>query len=167
MKIQLEPRNRLLFFTIQYKYFKEITQTCHIQSFPFQFIILCSSFVEDFVKVTYLLDCFQFAWNDCSCFVLPIFSLYLLGHLLSSFFSFKVFFCSFIFLQAFSFLSQFLCCQNIKLFLDTCKAHYGIKDSDLFEPTMLYDLTNFHRVLITLAKLSQCRKVQQLHPDIL
>ncbi|KAL5276049.1 VAV2 family protein [Megaselia abdita] len=63
--------------------------------------------------------------------------------------------------------AQFLCYQNIKLFLDTCKAHYGIKDSDLFEPTMLYDLTNFHRVLITLAKLSQCRKVQQLHPDIL
>uniref|UniRef100_A0A1B0FIB5 Protein vav n=1 Tax=Glossina morsitans morsitans TaxID=37546 RepID=A0A1B0FIB5_GLOMM len=31
---------------------------------------------------------------------------------------------------------------------------------------MLYDLTNFHRVLITLSKLSQCAKVQQLHPKL-
>lgn len=63
-------------------------------------------------------------------------------------------------------MAQFLCCKNIKLFLDICKNHFGIRESDLFEPTMLYDLTNFHRVLITLSKLSQCRKVQQLHPDI-
>ncbi|XP_059607370.1 protein vav isoform X2 [Phlebotomus argentipes] len=64
-------------------------------------------------------------------------------------------------------MAQFLCCQNIKLFLETCKNHFALRDSDLFEPTMLYDLTNFHRVLITLSKLSQCRKVQQLHPNIL
>ncbi|XP_055698725.1 protein vav isoform X1 [Phlebotomus papatasi] len=64
-------------------------------------------------------------------------------------------------------MAQFLCCQNIKLFLETCKNYFGLRDSDLFEPTMLYDLTNFHRVLITLSKLSQCRKVQQLHPNIL
>ncbi|GAB0092906.1 Vav [Sergentomyia squamirostris] len=64
-------------------------------------------------------------------------------------------------------MAQFLCCQNIKLFLETCKNHFGLRDSDLFEPTMLYDLTNFHRVLITLSKLSQCRKVHQLHPNIL
>ncbi|XP_055695535.1 protein vav isoform X1 [Lutzomyia longipalpis] len=64
-------------------------------------------------------------------------------------------------------MAQFLCCQNIKLFLETCKNHFGLRDSDLFEPTMLYDLTNFHRVLITLSKLSQCRKVQQIHPNIL
>lgn len=63
-------------------------------------------------------------------------------------------------------MAQFLCCKNIKLFLDVCKNHFGIRESDLFEPTMLYDLTNFHRVLITLSKLSHCRKVQQLHPDI-
>ncbi|XP_046801974.1 protein vav isoform X1 [Lucilia cuprina] len=31
---------------------------------------------------------------------------------------------------------------------------------------MLYDLTNFHRVLITLSKLSQCAKVQKLHPNL-
>ncbi|XP_030379077.1 protein vav isoform X1 [Scaptodrosophila lebanonensis] len=63
-------------------------------------------------------------------------------------------------------MAQFLCCKNIKLFLDVCHNHFGIRDQDLFEPTMLYDLTNFHRVLITLSKLSQCRKVQQMHPDL-
>ncbi|XP_037916659.1 protein vav isoform X1 [Hermetia illucens] len=63
-------------------------------------------------------------------------------------------------------MAQFLCSQNIKLFLETCKAHFGIKDADLFEPAMLYDLTNFRGVLITLSKLSLCRRVQQLHPNI-
>ncbi|XP_037938230.1 protein vav isoform X2 [Teleopsis dalmanni] len=64
-------------------------------------------------------------------------------------------------------MAQFLCCKNIKLFLDVCRNHFNVRESDLFEPTMLYDLTNFHRVLITLSKLSQCRKVQQLHPNLL
>ncbi|XP_067639293.1 protein vav [Eurosta solidaginis] len=64
-------------------------------------------------------------------------------------------------------MAQFLCCKNIKLFLDVCRNHFGLRDTDLFEPTMLYDLTNFHRVLITLSRLSQCRKVQQLHPDLI
>ena len=62
---------------------------------------------------------------------------------------------------------QFLCCKNIKTFLDVCRSHFGIREADLFEPTMLYDLENFHRVLITLSKLSQCRKVLQLHPDLM
>ncbi|XP_052857922.1 protein vav isoform X2 [Drosophila gunungcola] len=64
-------------------------------------------------------------------------------------------------------MAQFLCSKNIKLFLDVCHNNFGIRDADLFEPTMLYDLTNFHRVLITLSKLSQCRKVQQMHPDLI
>ncbi|XP_060664572.1 protein vav isoform X3 [Drosophila nasuta] len=64
-------------------------------------------------------------------------------------------------------MAQFLCCKNIKMFLDVCHNHFNIRDADLFEPTMLYDLSNFHRVLITLSKLSQCRKVQQLHPELL
>ncbi|XP_017869542.1 PREDICTED: protein vav [Drosophila arizonae] len=64
-------------------------------------------------------------------------------------------------------MAQFLCCKNIKLFLDVCHNHFNIREADLFEPTMLYDLTNFHRVLITLSKLSQCRKVQQLHPELI
>lgn len=60
---------------------------------------------------------------------------------------------------------QFLCCQNIKFFVDACKNHFGLKE-DLFEPMMLYNLTNFHKVLITLAKLSQCDIVKELHKDI-
>ncbi|XP_017852523.1 protein vav isoform X2 [Drosophila busckii] len=64
-------------------------------------------------------------------------------------------------------MAQFLCCKNIKLFLEVCRDHFGIRDADLFEPTMLYDLSNFHRVLITLSKLSQCRKVQQMHPELI
>ncbi|KAM7346483.1 vav guanine nucleotide exchange factor isoform 1-T1 [Cochliomyia hominivorax] len=63
-------------------------------------------------------------------------------------------------------MAQFLCCQNIKLFLDVCRNHFKLRESDLFEPNMLYDLTNFHRVLITLSKLSQCAKVQKLHPNL-
>ncbi|XP_061511523.1 protein vav isoform X6 [Anopheles gambiae] len=57
-------------------------------------------------------------------------------------------------------MAHFLCIQNIKLFLEACKTNFGLKEADLFEPTMLYDLTNFHRVLLTLSKLSTCRKVQ-------
>ncbi|XP_075158340.1 vav guanine nucleotide exchange factor [Haematobia irritans] len=63
-------------------------------------------------------------------------------------------------------MAQFLCCKNIKLFLDVCRNHFKIREADLFEPNMLYDLTHFHRVLITLSKLSQCAKVQKLHPNI-
>ncbi|KAL9882325.1 vav guanine nucleotide exchange factor isoform 1-T1 [Glossina fuscipes fuscipes] len=63
-------------------------------------------------------------------------------------------------------MAQFLCCKNIKLFLDVCRNHFKVRESDLFDPNMLYDLTNFHRVLITLSKLSQCAKVQQLHPKL-
>lgn len=63
-------------------------------------------------------------------------------------------------------MAQFLCCQNIKLFIETCKNHFGLRESDLFEPTMLYDLTHFRKVLICLSKLSVCRKIQQAHPNI-
>ncbi|KAL9881636.1 protein vav isoform X2 [Glossina fuscipes] len=63
-------------------------------------------------------------------------------------------------------MAQFLCCKNIKLFLDVCRNHFKVRESDLFDANMLYDLTNFHRVLITLSKLSQCAKVQQLHPKL-
>lgn len=66
----------------------------------------------------------------------------------------------------FVYFFQFLCTQNIKIFLDTCKNHFGLKETDLFDPSMLYDLTNFHRVLITISKLSQCRKVLSLHPNL-
>ncbi|KAI9590146.1 hypothetical protein GQX74_008314 [Glossina fuscipes] len=55
--------------------------------------------------------------------------------------------------------------MNTKI-TDVCRNHFKVRESDLFDANMLYDLTNFHRVLITLSKLSQCAKVQQLHPKL-
>ncbi|XP_073981108.1 vav guanine nucleotide exchange factor isoform X2 [Rhodnius prolixus] len=57
--------------------------------------------------------------------------------------------------------AQFLCLRNIKLFLQTCHDYYGLKENDLFEPAMLFDLTDLYRVLHTLSKLSNCPKIQK------
>ncbi|RVE55209.1 hypothetical protein evm_000107 [Chilo suppressalis] len=56
------------------------------------------------------------------------------------------------------FNSRFLCMRNIKVFLRTCHEVFELRETDLFDPSMLFDLSNFHRVLCTLAKLSQCPK---------
>lgn len=40
------------------------------------------------------------------------------------------------------------------MFLEGCVQSFGLKDSDLFDPLSLFDLTNFHGVLCTLSKLS-------------
>ncbi|CAG9766732.1 unnamed protein product [Ceutorhynchus assimilis] len=53
-------------------------------------------------------------------------------------------------------MAQFLCLRNINLFLKTCQSGFGM--SDLFEDAMLFDLTNFHKVLCTLSKLSRTEK---------
>ncbi|XP_037963720.2 protein vav isoform X2 [Plutella xylostella] len=53
-------------------------------------------------------------------------------------------------------MAQFLCMHNIKMFLRTCHEVFELRETDLFDPSMLFDLSNFHRVLCTLAKLSQC-----------
>ncbi|KAF5293253.1 hypothetical protein FQA39_LY13652 [Lamprigera yunnana] len=55
-------------------------------------------------------------------------------------------------------MAQFLCLRNIRLFLKTCNITFGIKEPDLFEELMLFDLTNFHKVLCTISKLSLCSK---------
>lgn len=57
--------------------------------------------------------------------------------------------------------AQFLCLRNIKTFLQACHEYYGLKESDLFEPSMLFDLTDLYRVIHTLSKLSNCPKVQR------
>ncbi|KAJ2946710.1 hypothetical protein O0L34_g12768 [Tuta absoluta] len=57
-------------------------------------------------------------------------------------------------------MAQFLCMRNIKVFLRTCHEVFELRETDLFDPSMLFDLSNFHRVLCTLAKLSQCPKAQ-------
>ncbi|XP_073960460.1 vav guanine nucleotide exchange factor isoform X2 [Choristoneura fumiferana] len=55
-------------------------------------------------------------------------------------------------------MAQFLCMRNIKVFLRTCEDVFELRESDLFDPSMLFDLSNFHRVLCTLSKLSQSPK---------
>ena len=53
--------------------------------------------------------------------------------------------------------------KNIRIFLNACKASFGLsKDCDLFEPSMLYDYTDFGRVVQTLSKLSRSSKVRKL-----
>ncbi|XP_076259235.1 protein vav-like isoform X2 [Rhynchophorus ferrugineus] len=53
-------------------------------------------------------------------------------------------------------MAQFLCLRNINLFIKTCNDNFGI--TDVFEATMLFDLTDFHKVLCTLSKLSTSPK---------
>jgi len=52
-------------------------------------------------------------------------------------------------------LAQFLCLKNIRLFLTQCTKFYDIRETDLFQPSMLYDYSDFAQVLHTLTKLSQ------------
>ncbi|XP_076280668.1 vav guanine nucleotide exchange factor isoform X2 [Lasioglossum baleicum] len=58
-------------------------------------------------------------------------------------------------------MSQFLCLRNIKVFLSACLTIFGLSESDLFEASMLFDLTNFHRVLCTLSALSNCPRLRR------
>jgi guanine nucleotide exchange factor VAV len=59
------------------------------------------------------------------------------------------------------FLLQFLCLHNIELFLRTCLISFSLKEHDLFDPLVLFELTNFHKVLCTLSKLSLSSKAQE------
>lgn len=58
-------------------------------------------------------------------------------------------------------MAQFLCLRNIKVFLSACSTTFGLSDSDLFEPSMLFDLSNFHRVLCALSVLSNCPRLRR------
>ncbi|XP_076626399.1 vav guanine nucleotide exchange factor isoform X1 [Colletes latitarsis] len=58
-------------------------------------------------------------------------------------------------------MAQFLCLRNIKVFLSACSTTFGLSNSDLFEPSMLFDLSNFHRVLCTLSVLSKCSRLRR------
>jgi len=51
-------------------------------------------------------------------------------------------------------LAQFLCLKNIRLFLTSCSTNYEMKETDLFQPSMLYDYSDFAQVLHTLSRLS-------------
>ncbi|KAI1280472.1 Guanine nucleotide exchange factor VAV2 [Halotydeus destructor] len=52
-------------------------------------------------------------------------------------------------------MSQFLCLKNIRTFLSACQTGFGLESSLLFEPYMLFDLTDFGQVLNTLSLLSR------------
>ncbi|KAL0109463.1 hypothetical protein PUN28_014493 [Cardiocondyla obscurior] len=58
-------------------------------------------------------------------------------------------------------MAQFLCLRNIKVFLSVCSTVFGLSDSELFEPFMLFDLSNFHRVLCTLSAFSNCPRLRR------
>ncbi|XP_046448804.1 protein vav-like isoform X2 [Daphnia pulex] len=58
-------------------------------------------------------------------------------------------------------MSQYMSLKNIRLFLRACRNKFDLADSDLFEPAMLFDYTDFGKVLRTLSKLSKCSKVAQ------
>lgn len=58
-------------------------------------------------------------------------------------------------------MAQFLCLRNIKAFLSACSNCFGLSESELFEPSMLFDLSNFHRVLCTLSVLSNSSKFRK------
>jgi len=46
---------------------------------------------------------------------------------------------------------QYLSKKNIRVFLDTCRSQFGLKDADLFQISDLFDGTDFVKV-----KLSCC-----------
>ncbi|XP_050733091.1 protein vav-like isoform X14 [Eriocheir sinensis] len=59
--------------------------------------------------------------------------------------------------------AQFLCLKNIGIFLQTCEQEFELHKDDLFEPHMLFESSDFKKVLQTLSKLSNCHKAQRLH----
>ena len=51
-------------------------------------------------------------------------------------------------------MAQFLCLRNIKAFLSACHSVFGLSESDLFQPSELFEMSNFRQVLCTLSVLS-------------
>ncbi|GLH08883.1 60S ribosomal protein L27a [Gryllus bimaculatus] len=54
-----------------------------------------------------------------------------------------------------------LCLQNIDIFLKACHDIFAMRTQDLFESSMLFDLTGFHQVLVTLSILSNTPKARE------
>ena len=59
--------------------------------------------------------------------------------------------------------AQILCLQNIRIFLETLKKRHLLAPSDMFEPRMLFELTDFTGVLKTLSALSQTHRAAELN----
>ncbi|XP_014677950.1 PREDICTED: guanine nucleotide exchange factor VAV2-like isoform X2 [Priapulus caudatus] len=70
-------------------------------------------------------------------------------------------------------MSQFLCLKNIRTFLTACQHTFGMRSHELFDSFMLFDMTDFGKVLQALSKLSRSHKAlatgipgfPQDHPD--
>ncbi|UMM39253.1 hypothetical protein L5515_016389 [Caenorhabditis briggsae] len=50
--------------------------------------------------------------------------------------------------------SQFTCTNNIRLFVDFCKSHFNLTDSQVFDPDKFYRMDEFQQMLKTLSILS-------------
>ncbi|XP_045593761.1 protein vav isoform X2 [Procambarus clarkii] len=61
--------------------------------------------------------------------------------------------------------AQFLCMKNIGIFLQTCEKKFELHKDDLFEPQMLFEFSDFGKVLATLSKLSKTSKAQHLQVE--
>lgn len=55
---------------------------------------------------------------------------------------------------------QFLCLRNIKTFLQVCQEVFGVKEYDMFDPVVLFELSDFFKVIRTLSILSQTPKLR-------
>lgn len=55
-------------------------------------------------------------------------------------------------------LSQFLSIKNIRSFLSACQSNFQLKSEDLFDPYMLFDCSDFGKVIKTLSLLSKSSK---------
>jgi len=55
-------------------------------------------------------------------------------------------------------LAQFLCLKNIRLFLAALTKSFDMSETDLFQPSMLYDYSDFAQVLHTLSRLSHTQR---------
>ena len=51
-------------------------------------------------------------------------------------------------------LAQFLCLKNIRLFLSTLTGSFEMSETDLFQPSMLYDYSDFAQVASTICFLN-------------
>lgn len=61
------------------------------------------------------------------------------------------------------FFFKFLCLRNIKTFLQVCQEVFDVKEYDIFDPIILFELSDFFKVIRTLSILSQTQKLQRLH----
>ncbi|CAK9292156.1 unnamed protein product [Gordionus sp. m RMFG-2023] len=55
-------------------------------------------------------------------------------------------------------MGQFFCLRNIRLFLQKCQILFCLNTNELFDPCMLYDLSDFAKVINTLSILSKTSK---------